>query len=115
MDTDKDQEKPQKTLADYVVVAISPMLIMLIVGSLCFFLIQVFYRGEMVESVRWTMFWFVLAIVLVSRIGIQLGKWHARIYGTALAAATWVYLAYTHKSPAFGSVILAVTWWCAHW
>jgi hypothetical protein len=115
MDTDTDQNKPQKMLADYVVVAISPLLIMLIVGSLCFFLIQVFYRGEMVVGVRWTMFWFVLAIVLVSRIGIQLGKWHARIYGTALAVATWVYLAYTHKLPILGAILLAVTWWCAHW
>ena len=107
-------EKPQKTLTDYLAVAISPVLIMVLVGSLVFFLIQVFYRGEMVHGVRWTMFWFVLAIVLVSRIGIQQGKLHARFYGGALAVATLIYLAYTHKVPLLGAFLLAITWWCAH-
>jgi len=41
--------KPTKTLADYMVIGISPVLIMLLVGSLSFFLIQVFYQGEAVE------------------------------------------------------------------
>jgi len=36
--------KPAKTPADYLVVCISPVLIMLLVGSLSFFLIQVFFR-----------------------------------------------------------------------
>ncbi|HEX9046757.1 MAG TPA: DUF4129 domain-containing protein, partial [Verrucomicrobiae bacterium] len=109
-----DMDQPRKTLADYVMVAISPVLIMLLVGSLAFFLIQVFYCGEMVHGVRWTMFWFVLAIVLVSRIGIELGKIHARIYGVALALATWIYLAYTHKTPGAGAILLGITWLCAH-
>jgi hypothetical protein len=107
-------DQPRKTLADYVVVAISPILIMLLVGSLVFFLIQVFYRGEMVQGVRFAMFWFVLAIVLITRIGIEFGKWQARLYGAALAAATWICLAYTHKSPVLGAILLAITWWCAH-
>jgi hypothetical protein len=107
-------EKPQKTLGDYLAVAISPVLIMLLVGSLVFFLLEVFYRGEMLHGVRWTLFWFVIAIVLVSRIGIELGKLHARFYGAALAGATWIYLAYTHRVPVLGAVLLAITWWCAH-
>ena len=43
-----NSSKPAKTLADYMVIGISPVLIMLLVGSLSFFLIQVFYRGEAV-------------------------------------------------------------------
>jgi hypothetical protein len=39
--------KPHKTAADYMVIALSPALIMALVGSLCFFLIEVFYRGKM--------------------------------------------------------------------
>ncbi len=35
-----------KTLVDYLVIAISPVLIMTLVGSLVFFLLEVFYRGE---------------------------------------------------------------------
>ena len=41
-----DPAKPAKTAADYMVIALSPVLIMLLVGSLCFFLIEVFFRGE---------------------------------------------------------------------
>ena len=35
-----------QTTADYVVVALSPALIMTLVGSLMYFLLAVFYRGE---------------------------------------------------------------------
>ena len=84
--------KPAKTPADYLVIGISPVLIMLLVGSLCFFLIEVFFRGEAAGSVRWVMFWFVMAVVLVSRIGIEQGTGTAAVYGLALAVATWLYL-----------------------
>jgi hypothetical protein len=107
-------QKPPKTLADYLVIAISPILIMILVGSLAFFLVQVFYRGEMVHGIRWLMFWFVLAIVLVSRIGIEQGKGHALFYGVALAIVTWFYLGYMHGTVVLGAILLAITWWCAH-
>lgn len=107
-------QKPEKTFADYLVVAISPVLIMVLVGSLAFFLIQVFYRAEAIEGVRWVLFWFVLAIVLVARIGIEQSKEHAAFYGVVLAAVTWIYFVHTHTAPMFGIILLAVTWWCAH-
>jgi hypothetical protein len=106
--------KPTKTLADYMVIAISPVLIMLLVGSLSFFLIQVFYRGEAVGSVRWVVFWFVMAVVLVSRIGIEEGAGHAAVYGLVLAAATWLYLMWIHPAYFLGVVLLGTVWWCAH-
>lgn len=109
-----NMQKPAKTFADYLVVAISPLLIMLLVGSLAFFLIQVFYRGEMISGVRWVMFWFVLAIVLVARIGIEQSKEHAAFYGVALAIVTWIYLIYIHTTILLGAFLLAVTWFCAH-
>ncbi len=77
--------KPQKTAADFMVIALSPALIMALVGSLCFFLIEVFYRGPDGGSVRWVMFWFVVAIVLVSRIAIEKSSEYAALYGLALA------------------------------
>lgn len=106
-------QKPAKTLADYVVVALSPLLIMHLVGSLAFFLIQVFYRGELVHGVRWVMFWFVFAIVLISRVSIEQGKGHGRFYGAALAIATWFYLIYSHRAVIVGAILLAIVWWCA--
>jgi hypothetical protein len=106
--------KPAKTLADYMVLGISPVLIMLLVGSLSFFLIQVFYRGEAVGSVRWVLFWFVMAVVLVSRIGIEQGVGHAAAYGLALAAVTWLYLTQIHPAYLLGVILLGIVWWCAH-
>ena len=106
--------KPAKTLADYMVIGISPVLIMLLVGSLSFFLIQVFYRGEAVGSVRWVVFWFVMAVVLVSRIGIEQGTGQAAVYGLALAGATWIYLVQIHPAYLLGVILLGTVWWCAH-
>jgi hypothetical protein len=106
--------KPAKTLADYMVIGISPVLIMLLVGSLSFFLVQVFYRGEAVGSVRWVAFWFVMAVVLVSRIGIEQGAGHAAVYGLALAGATWIYLVQIHPAYLLGVILLGTVWWCAH-
>jgi hypothetical protein len=109
-----NSSKPAKTPADYMVIGISPVLIMLLVGSLSFFLIQVFYRGEAVGSVRWVVFWFVMAVVLVSRIGIEQGAGQAAVYGLALAGATWVYLMRIHPAYFLGVVLLGTVWWCAH-
>ena len=106
--------KPVKTLADYLVVSISPVLIMLLVGSLTFFLIEVFFRGPTVGSVRWVMFWFVMAVVLVSRIGIEQGTGQAMVYGLGLAAATWLYLVRIHPAFIMGLILLGIVWWCAH-
>jgi hypothetical protein len=107
-------KKPSPTVADYLVIGISPVLIMLLVGSLCFFLIEVFFRGEAIGSVRWVMFWFVMAVVLVSRIGIEQGTGQAAVYGLALAAVTWLYLLRIHPAFILGMILLGVVWWCAH-
>ncbi len=106
--------KPHKTLADFFVIAISPVFIMLLVGSLCFFLVEVFYRGEAADSVRWVLFWFVIATVLVARIGIEQGVTHAVVYGVALAVATWLYLTWIHPAWLLGALLLGIVWWSAH-
>jgi hypothetical protein len=106
--------RPNKTLADYIAIAISPALIMALVGSLCFFLVEVFYRGEAAGSVRWVLFWFVLATVLVARLGIEQGTTYAAIYGIALAVATWLYLTRVQPAPLLGAILLGIVWWCAH-
>ncbi len=106
--------QPRKTLADYLVIGISPALIMLLVGSLCFFLIQVLYRGAAVDSVRWVMFWFVFAVVLVARLGIEEGAGRASLYGFVLAAVTWLYLSRIHPAYLLGILMLAIVWWCAN-
>ena len=75
-----------KTLADYVVIAISPALIMALVGSLVFFLLEVSYRGQFETRMHWIMFWFVFGAVLVARIAIEEGREHAQMFGVAMCA-----------------------------
>jgi hypothetical protein len=106
--------KPHRTAVDYLVIGLSPVLIMLLVGSLTFFLIEVFFRGEGAGSVRWVMFWFVMAVVLVSRIAIENSSGQAAVYGLGLAVATWLYLVRVHPAFILGAVLLAIVWWCAH-
>jgi hypothetical protein len=84
----KEREPP--TLADYVVTAVSPVLIMGLVGSLAFFLLDILYAGQHAGRLQWTLFWFVAAAVLVARISIQLGAAQAWGYGIALGGATFL-------------------------
>jgi hypothetical protein len=106
--------RPAKTLADYLVIAVSPALIMVMVHSVCFFLVEVFYRGEAGGSVRWVLFWFVLAVVLITRIGVEQGDGQAMIYGLALAGVTWLYLATVQTNVVFGALLLGIVWFTAH-
>ena len=104
----------QKTLADYMVIAITPALIMLLVGSLVFFLLAIGYDGRFSERLHWILAWFVLAIVLVARIAIEQGPQHARIYGLALAIATSLVIFRFVDSPWIVIPLLALIWWCAN-
>jgi hypothetical protein len=106
--------RPAKTIADYMVIAISPVLIMVLVHSVCFFLADIFYRGEGAGGVHWVLFWFVLAVVLIARIGIEQGDGHAQVYGLLLAAATWLYLLRVQPNPVFGALLLGTVWFTAH-
>jgi len=109
-----DTGKPTKTLADYLVIAVSPALVMVMVHSVCFFLVEVFYRGEAAGGVRWVLFWFVLAVVLIARIGIEQGDGHAMAYGLMLAFATWIYLSTVQPNVVFGAFLLGIVWFTAH-
>ena len=60
---------------------------MLLVGSLVFFLLAVFYSGRFEIRLHWIMFWFVFASVLIARIAIEHGSESAGLYGLLLAIA----------------------------
>jgi hypothetical protein len=68
---DMSRRAPE-TLADYLVVAICPALIMLLVGSLMYFLVEVFYQGEYRGRLLWVMAMFVLGIVGIARPAVML-------------------------------------------
>ncbi len=107
------QARPQKTLADYVAIAISPVLIMVLVGSLVFFLEELGYSGEFPGRLKWVLFWFVFAAVLIARIAIEEGSQYAAVYTLAFwGAVTLVVFRFVDR-PIIGFLLLGVVWWCA--
>jgi hypothetical protein len=118
------KKKPPQTLADYLTIALSPVLIMGLVGSLVFFLLEVLYFGQYNGRMQWTLFFFVFGIVLIARISIEQGGGRAILYGIGLALVVWLalqaFVEYPPGSPvsAFRGAInfglMAVAWWCAH-
>jgi hypothetical protein len=106
------KSKRKKTLADYIVIAISPLLIMTLVGSLTFFLLQLTYHGQYEMRLKWILFWFVMAAVLVARIAIEQGKEHATMFGIALTAAVGLAAIRLVDEFLLAWLLLAVCWWC---
>jgi hypothetical protein len=94
-----------ETAADYLAVAVCPVLIMLLVGSLMWFLVKVFLNGEF--TVLWVMSFFVLGIVGVARMAMEEGYSRASLFGAALAGALGLVL------PPQSWPILALVWWAA--
>jgi hypothetical protein len=116
-------ERESPGVADYVVTALSPILIMLMVGSLVFFLVEVLYAGQYSGRLLYTLFFFVCAAVLVARISIQYDARRAAIYGVALAVATYLALLAYVEYPSgwlrsWGWLVnlglMGVVWWSAH-
>lgn len=94
--------------------ALAPALIMMLVGSLSFYLINVFYHGPHLVRLYWVMFWFVVGIVLIARISIEIDGERAAIYGLGLAGAVALVSMKLVGSPVLVWFLLALVWWCAH-
>jgi hypothetical protein len=104
-----------ETLADYLVVAIAPALIMLLVGSLMWFLVEVFYQGEFKGRMLWIMAMFVIAIVGIARISIEEGMARASLFGWALAASVaFVLSRLVQDGLVLGGLVMVLVWWAAH-
>src|SRR5829696_2105715 len=118
----KDREPP--TIGDYVVTALSPALIMGLVGSLAFFLLDILYAGQHTGRMQWTLFFFVIGSVAVGRIAIQVDAAMAWVYRLILGAVTvlalWKFVEYPEDGslavagPAINLVIIVVVLWSAH-
>src|SRR5262245_33282015 len=117
-------EREPPTTTDYVVTALSPVLVMLMVGSLVFFLVEVLYEGKYSGRLLYTLFFFVAGAVLVARIAIETDPTRASLYGVLLGAATYVALLTYVEYPgggwlaSFGWLVnlglMLLIWWSAH-
>lgn len=124
-------KKPHQNVGDYVTMAISPTLIIALITSLVFFLIDILYpHAAHGTRLRWTLFWFIFGIVWVARISMHpaVGE-RAKIYGVVLSLAVWVGLQrflVIDELEGLQSALLrpfdwaillgffALIWWCAY-
>jgi hypothetical protein len=118
------RKKKYLTLGDYVTMAFSPVLIITLVGSLVFFLAEVFYAGQYSGRLLWTLFWFVMGMVLIARIQIEGGSVRWRFYGFALGIVVYLSLNAFIEYPAESAlsafrwlinlVLIGVIWGATH-
>ncbi len=102
------------TLVDYLVAAIEPVLIMIMVGSLMFFLLDIWYEGPVLDRLRWILFWFVFGIVLITRVSMQIGSAQAQGYGVALGGAVALVATVLAGLQPFLLMVMGVVWWATH-
>ncbi len=102
-----------KTPADYMAIAISPLLIMLMVGSMMYFLVALFYVGRYDLRIYWILGCFTVAIVLISRISIEDGQERAIMFGAALAGVTGLAVMRFANIFFLPWLLLALAWWSA--
>ncbi len=107
------------TNADYVAIAVSPALVMALIGSLVFFLIEVLYAGDYGFRLNYVFALFVFATVLIARIAIEMGSERAAMYSLPLGLLTFVALQRFVQHPSSLSwlinlLLLALVWWWAH-
>ena len=112
-----------KTLIDYLVIAVSPALIITLIGSLVFFLLEVFYRGGHEGRLHYIFGLFVFAAVLVGRIAIEEGKERAYLFAVPLAIVTYLALGkyvqfqggpWSNLSAIINVVLIGLILWCAN-
>ncbi|MDX1948352.1 MAG: DUF4129 domain-containing protein [Pirellulaceae bacterium] len=116
------RRRTPETLADLLVVAISPALIMLLVGSLVFFLVEVCYQGQYQGRLLFVLAMFVLAIVCVARIAMVEGASYAALFGLPLAVLVAIALLrfvqfegpLAEASGLINLGLMALVWWSAH-
>ena len=120
------RKRLQPTLGDYLAIAVGPLLIGLLVGSMVFLLIEAFYEGQFGGRLQFIMAWFVVGAVGISRISIEEGREHAALFavplGILVAIAAWRYVEFSGPLQAFSPLVsiglVALIWWstdCLTW
>ncbi|MGL6076279.1 MAG: DUF4129 domain-containing protein [Fimbriiglobus sp.] len=115
-------KKDGGSIIDFVAIAVSPALIMMMLGSLVFFLIEVIYRGAYPSKLVYTFFFYTIGIVLVARITIEQGRSKSLLYAAGLSVACMIammsFIEYPDGimkilGPLLNIGLMAMLWWIA--
>jgi hypothetical protein len=108
------RNRSRGTLVDYLVAAIEPALIMIMVTSLMFFLLDIAFDDAILDRLHWILFWFVFGIVLITRISMQIGTELAKGYGGMLGGAVALVATQIAGFQPFLLVVMGIVWWATH-
>lgn len=100
------------TAADYIAAGAAPLLIMVMVGALVWFAQDLVYRGEHSLRLRWTLFWFVIGMVGISRIAMERTPAYAGLFAFGLGGAVAIMINQFFTMPLTGWLLLGLIWWC---
>ncbi|MFN9411823.1 MAG: DUF4129 domain-containing protein [Pirellula sp.] len=84
----EDSKTLRPSNVDYALAGIAPFFIIGMIGSLTFFLITVFYRGEYPARLMWILGLYTFASVLIARIAMEQTRTYAMGYMVCLGLAT---------------------------
>ena len=104
-----------KSFTDYMVLAVTPALLIVMIASLAFYLIACFYGGAHDLRLKFIAFMFVMGSVLITRIAIEEGKEYASLFAFPLGGA--VFLAaqkFVQLGVVLNLALIAIIWWSAH-
>lgn len=117
-------KEAERNVADFIAGALSPPLIMALVGSLVFFLLEILYQGIYRGVLQWVLFFFVFGAVLIARIAITDTGTRATGYALVLGGAVWaalqLYVTYpdndeiTKRRGVVNFGLIVLIWWSAH-
>ena len=114
-------QRGESPIFEYGTAIISPILIMGMMGSLLFFLVQACYGGAYNMRLSFILALFSMAAVLIARIAIEEGRAYAEMFAfplalvSAMALARFVQLSGPLESISFpvNMALLALIWWGA--
>ncbi len=109
---DRSDELP--TAADYIAAGAAPLLIMVMVGALVWFAQDLIYQGAHALRLRWTLFWFVIGMVGISRIAIERTPIYAGLFALGLGGAVAIMINQFFVMPLAGWLLLGAIWWCTN-
>ena len=105
----------KKTVADYAVIAVAPLLVFLMLSSLANFLMLVIYRGGQPTKVSWTILCFTLGTVAVARLSIQRDRTYSLGYAVILGGVAFLAMMRFVSSGIASGLLLALVAYLSDW